>query len=173
MWLQRRLKNCWQKVKADQIKILLEENFPETAFELVENATPQGIVVRGESLVEVMNFLHGHEQLYFDMLSCITGLDNGPQAGTMEVIYNLYSIPNNLHLMVKVVLDREEPAVDSLTERWKTADWQEREVYDMYGIHFNNHPDLRRILMPADWEGFPLRKDYQEQTYYRGMKVKY
>ena len=160
-------------MKAEEIKILLEENFPEKAFEVVENATPQGIVVPAESLVEVMGFLHANDQLYFDMLSCITGLDNGPETGTMEMIYNLYSIPNDLHLMIKVMLDREKPVVDSLVEIWKTADWQEREVYDMYGIHFNNHPDLRRILMPADWEGFPLRKDYEEQTYYRGMKVKY
>lgn len=152
---------------------MLEENFPEKAFELVENATPQGIVVPVESLVDVMSFLQVNEQLYFDMLSCITGLDNGSEAGTMEVIYNLYSIPNDLHLMIKVILQRDTLKVDSLVEIWKTADWQEREVYDMYGIHFNNHPDLRRILMPADWEGFPLRKDYEEQTYYRGMKVKY
>lgn len=160
-------------MKAEEIKILLEENFPEKAFELVENATPQGIVVPVESLVDVMSFLQVNEQLYFDMLSCITGLDNGSEAGTMEVIYNLYSIPNDLHLMIKVILQRDTLKVDSLVEIWKTADWQEREVYDMYGIHFNNHPDLRRILMPADWEGFPLRKDYEEQTYYRGMKVKY
>lgn len=160
-------------MKAEEIKILLEKNFPEKTLELVENASPQGIVIPAESLVEVMRFLHTNDQFYFDMLSCITGLDNGPEEETMEVIYNLYSIPNDLHLMVKVVLQRDDLKVDSLVEIWKTADWQEREVYDMYGIHFNNHPDLRRILMPADWEGFPLRKDYEEQTYYRGMKVKY
>lgn len=160
-------------MKAEEIKSLLEENFKEKDFELVENASPQGLVVPNQFLVEVMHFLHTHELLYFDMLSCITGLDNGLEAGSMEVIYNLYSIPFDLHLMVKVVLDREKPQIDSLVEIWKTADWQEREVYDMYGIHFNNHPDLRRILMPADWEGFPLRKDYKEQTYYRGMKVEY
>lgn len=160
-------------MKAEEIKSLLEENFKEKDFELVENASPQGLIVPNQLLVAVMSFLHTHEQLYFDMLSCMTGLDNGPEAGNMEVIYNLYSIPFDLHLMVKVVLDREKPQIDSLVEIWKTADWQEREVYDMYGIHFNNHPDLRRILMPADWEGFPLRKDYKEQTYYRGMKVEY
>ncbi|NVK83322.1 MAG: NADH-quinone oxidoreductase subunit C [Cytophagia bacterium] len=160
-------------MKAEEIKILLEENFPQKSFEVVENASPQGIVVPAESLVAVMDFLHTNNKLYFDMLSCITGLDNGPEAGNMEVIYNLYSVPNDIHLMIKVILQRDDLKVDSLVEIWKTADWQEREVYDMYGIHFNNHPDLRRILMPADWEGFPLRKDYEEQTYYRGMKVKY
>jgi NADH-quinone oxidoreductase subunit C len=91
----------------------------------------------------------------------------------MEVIYNLYSIPYNHHLTVKVMLDRAEPAVESLTAIWKTADWHEREAYDLLGIRFNNHPDLRRILLPEDWEGHPLRKDYEHQEYYRGIKVEY
>ena len=138
-----------------------------------ENASPKAIIIKAENLAEVMDFLQKDDQLYFDSLSCITGLDNGPEANTMEMIYNLYSIPFDHHLMVKVELPREKPAIDSLCGLWKTADWQEREVYDMYGIHINNHPDLRRILMPADWDGFPLRKDYQEQEYYRGIKVEY
>ncbi|MGW8122697.1 NADH-quinone oxidoreductase subunit C [Roseivirga echinicomitans] len=138
-----------------------------------ENASPKAIIIPAESLVGLMDFLQKNDQLYFDSLSCITGLDNGPEANTMEVIYNLYSIPFNLHLMVKVELGREKLVIDSLCGLWRTADWQEREVFDLYGIHFNNHPDLRRILMPADWDGFPLRKDYQEQEYYRGIKVEY
>ncbi len=92
------------------------------------------------------------------MLSCITGLDNGPEAGTMEVIYNLYSIPHNIGIMLKTVLSRTEPVADSLCSLWKTADWMEREVFDMYGITFRNHPDLRRILLPADWEGYRCAK---------------
>jgi NADH-quinone oxidoreductase subunit C len=91
----------------------------------------------------------------------------------MEVVYNLYSIPFDHHLMIKVILPRENPAVDSVSAIWKTADWHEREVCDMYGITFRNHPDLRRILMPADWEGFPLRKDYKHQEYYRDIKIEY
>jgi len=138
-----------------------------------ENASPKAIVINAKSLVELMGFLQKNDQLYFDSLSCITGLDNGPETNTMEMIYNLYSIPFGHHLMVKIELARENPAIDSLCGLWKTADWQEREVYDMYGIHFSNHPDLRRILMPADWDGFPLRKDYKEQEYYRGIKVEY
>jgi len=136
-----------------------------------ETASPECFELHADRLVEAMKYLHQTEGLYFDSLSCITGLDNGPETGTMEVIYNLYSIPYDHHLMVKVTLPRKEPAIDSLTPIWKTADWQEREVYDLFGIHFNSHPDLRRILLPADWEGFPLRKDYEHQTYYRGVKV--
>jgi NADH-quinone oxidoreductase subunit C len=138
---------------------------------LHENATPKCIEINANGLVETMQYLHGTEKLYFDSLSCITGLDNGVEAGTIEVIYNLYSIPYGHHLMIKVTLGREQPTIVTLASIWKTADWQEREVFDLYGVHFENHPDLRRILLPADWEGFPLRKDYEHQTYYRGIKV--
>lgn len=143
----------------------------ELVVSLNENATPECLEINADHLVETIEYLHGTDGLYFDSLSCITGLDNGPETGTMEVIYNLYSIPFDHHLMLKVTLDRKEGKVDSLTSIWKTADWQEREVFDLLGTHFNNHPDLRRILLPADWEGFPLRKDYEHQTYYRGIKV--
>lgn len=136
-----------------------------------ETATPNCLELHADRLIETMEYLHQTEGFYFDSLSCITGLDNGPENGTLEVIYNLYSIPYDHHLMVKVTLPRKEAFIDSLTPIWKTADWQEREVYDLFGIHFNNHPDLRRILLPADWEGYPLRKDYEHQTYYRGVKV--
>jgi NADH-quinone oxidoreductase subunit C len=107
------------------------------------------------------------------MLSCLTGIDNGPEAATMEVVYNLYSIPFDHHLMIKVILPRENPEIDSVIRIWKTADWHEREIFDMYGIKFISHPDLRRILMPADWQGYPLRKDYKQQEYYRDIKLDY
>ena len=138
-----------------------------------ETATPKAIIVPASELISVCRQFHENPETYFDMLSCVTGLDNGPAAGTMEVAYNLYSIPFNLHLMIKVILDRSNPEVESLTSIWKGADWLERETYDMYGIKFINHPDLRRILNPADWEGYPLRKDYKHQETYHGIKVEY
>jgi NADH-quinone oxidoreductase subunit C len=143
----------------------------EVKFDM--NARPSALILAAEDLLPVCKILHQDPSTYFDMLSCITGIDNGVDARTMEVAYNLYSIPFNLHLMLKVILPRENPSIESVSSVWKTADWLEREVFDMYGIHFKNHPDLRRILMPADWEGFPLRKDYQHQAYYRDIKVEY
>jgi NADH-quinone oxidoreductase subunit C len=137
------------------------------------NATPGIVIIDAAELVNVCKHLHSNPATYFDMLSCITALDNGQQAGTMELIYNLYSIPFNHHLGLKVIMQREDSAVDSLSSIWRTADWHEREAYDMFGIKFNGHPDLRRILMPADWEGFPLRKDYKHQEYYRSIKIEY
>ncbi|HEX6223293.1 MAG TPA: NADH-quinone oxidoreductase subunit C [Chryseolinea sp.] len=138
-----------------------------------ETTSPKAIKVAANDLLPVMGNLHKNPALYFDMLSCVTGVDNGVQSGTMEVVYNLYSIPFDHNLMVKVILPRDNAEVDSVSEIWKTANWQEREIFDMYGVHFRNHPDLRRILMPADWQGHPLRKDYNHQEYYRDIKVAY
>jgi NADH-quinone oxidoreductase subunit C len=154
----------------EQIKSVLTDS---VITNIDEAASPKAIVIGASSLIKVMTLLHDNENLYFDSLSCLTGLDNGEEAGKMEVIYNLYSIPFDHHLMIKVIVDRVNPVLPTITSIWKTADWQEREAYDMLGIKFDDHPDLRRILMPADWDGFPLRKDYKEQEYYRGIKVDY
>lgn len=138
---------------------------------VVANTTPQTIVVT--KLLEVATELFNNPETYFDQLSCVTGIDNGPDAKTMEVIYHLYSIPFNRSLALKVILPRDNPRVLTLASVWKSANWLERETYDMYGIVFEQHPDLRRILMPADWDGYPLRKDYKEQDTYRDVQVKY
>jgi NADH-quinone oxidoreductase subunit C len=137
------------------------------------NCTPTAIKIHKNDLLPVANALHSNSQLFFDMLSCITGIDNGPVTNTMEVAYNFYSIPFNQSIMIKVVIAREIPEIDSLSAIYKTADWHEREMFDMYGITVKGHPDLRRILMPADWEGHPLRKDYKQQDYYRNIKLDY
>jgi NADH-quinone oxidoreductase subunit C len=135
--------------------------------------TPAGIRVSSSDILSVCRELYQHAELYFDMLSCITGIDNGPAAGTIDLAYNLYSIPFNLQLMVKLTIPRDNGSVGSVSSVWRTAEWHEREIYDMFGVHFDHHPDLRRILMPADWEGYPLRKDYKQQEYYRNIKLEY
>ena len=137
---------------------------------VVPNSTPATILVTTDKLVDVARELHNNPGTYFDQLSCVTGVDT---LNSMEVIYHLYSIPFNLSLALKVILPRDNPQVPSLCSVWKSANWLERETYDMYGIIFEQHPDLRRILMPADWEGYPLRKDYKEQETYRDVQVKY
>ena len=138
-----------------------------------ESATPVAVKISKDDLVNVCRQLLEHPSTYFDMLSCLTAIDNGTTANTMEIAYNLYSIPYNLRLMLKVTLPRENPVVESVSHIWKTANWHEREAFDLMGITFSNHPDLRRILLPADWEGHPLKKDYQQQEYYRHVKVAY
>ena len=139
-------------------------------------AQPQ-LTVRIELLKDICFFLRDDERFFFDQLSCLTALDNGPVKNSMEVICHLYSIPFHTFFVLKVETGRgtetELPKVPSIAEVWRTADWHEREAYDLFGIEFTGHPDLRRILLPADWVGFPLRKDYTEQEYYHGIKVAY
>lgn len=138
-----------------------------------EKSSPKAILVPAQDLIKVCTELQQNPEMYFDMLSCLTGIDNGIQANTMEVVYNLYSISFNIHLMLKVILPRENAVIDSVSSIWRTADWHEREAFDMYGITFTNHADLRRILLPADWKGYPLRKDYNHEEYYRNIKIEY
>lgn len=141
---------------------------------VLENISPGAIKVPVKLLTDVCSYLHQEKDLYFDMLACITGIDNGPEAGTMEVVYSLNSIPYGHQLTVKVELSRTEEGLHlpTLTTIWKTADWHEREIFDMLGIKFTDHPDLRRILLPADWTGYPLRKDYVDVENYHGVTVK-
>ncbi|MEJ2005256.1 MAG: NADH-quinone oxidoreductase subunit C [Cyclobacteriaceae bacterium] len=157
------------------MKKLLEEILPAREGELKWNTedTPHSISISPGELHEFMKKLYETEGLYFDMLSCISGIDNGPEAGTMEVIYNLTSIPYEHHLMVKVEVSRESPSVPTVCDIWRTAEWLERETFDLLGIRFEGHPDLRRILLPADWKGYPLRKDYTHEEYYHGIRIAY
>lgn len=144
--------------------------FPDQNFE----PDVDGVIeVSKEILFDVCVYLHETEGLYFDQLACITGLDDRVKNNCYDVVYNLYSIPYEEAITLKVKAEENDPSVPSLVKIWKAADWLEREVYDMYGISFSNHPDLRRILMPANWEGYPLRKDYKTQEYYHGIKVDY
>ena len=130
------------------------------------------LTLPAEQILPVCEFLWKNPSTYFDSLSCLTAIDQGPEAGKMEVIYTLYSIPNHVTLYLRVMLDRAKPSVASVSSVWRTADWHEREAFDFYGIQFEGHPDLRRILLPEDWEGHPLRKDYVEQIKYHGIQVK-
>jgi NADH-quinone oxidoreductase subunit C len=157
-----------------QYAIRIRQEFGDEAVLQNRDVFGQATVeVAPQKIVAIAQWLHGHPDFYFDSLSCLTGIDNGVAANTMEIVYQLYSIPHHAFLALKVTLPREKPVVASVAQVWRTADWHEREAFDMFGIIFENHPDLRRILMPADWQGFPLRKDYQPQELYHDIKVKY
>jgi len=157
----------------DQLLSLVKASCTHGDCIVDDNATPKAIRIDGGDLIAVMNTLLNDPVAYFDMLSCVTGVDNGPDVNTIEIVYNLYSIPFDHHLMIKVTVPRDKGEVESVCSIWKTANWHEREIFDLFGVHFLNHPDLRRILLPADWEGHPMRKDYKHQEYYRNVKVDY
>ena len=106
-------------------------------------------------------YLHDDPDLYFDYLVDVCGVDYlGKKEKRFEVVYHLYSVKHRHAIRLKAEVGEEEPVIDSVTSVWVGAGWHEREAFDLYGIRFNGHPDLRRILMPEDWEGHPLRKDY-------------
>jgi len=155
------------------IQEMLASQFPDLEIETLENATPAGFRVPVEPIVNICRHLHENPATYFDHLACLGVIDHGPEANEMEVSYVLYSIPHDLHLTLQIVLDRAKPEAPSVTPVWKGADWHEREAFDLYGVRFTGHPDLRRILMPADWDGYPMRKDYDEAAAYHGMTIKH
>lgn len=156
------------------------QSLVQKRFGLAEDAasSPLTLLVEAAQLVEVCHFLHDDPAHWFDFLSCLSGVDNGPEARTMEVIYHLYSIPHDHYLTLKVRLPRNRegeslPEVPSVTPIWPGADWPEREVFDLIGIRFTGHLNLRRILCPDDWVGHPLRRDYVVQSIYHGLPVPY
>lgn len=122
------------------------------------------VTVPRESIVDVCRFLktaHG-----FDMLADLCGADRGPEEDPrFEVNYHLFSTKHHNRLRLKVLLSEDEPNVETVSAIWKTADWHERETYDLVGVIFDNHPDLRRILLPSDFDGHALRKDYPLRGY--------
>ena len=112
-------------------------------------------------------------ELNFETCHLVTGIDRGPEEGRIEVVYNLYSRNRDEWLHVRFVLGRPEggrlPELESAAKVWRAADWHERETFDLVGVNFLNHPDLRRILLPDDWDGHPLRKDYVFPVEYHGI----
>ena len=123
------------------------------------------IYVARENIREACALLRDDPQCAFNFLSDITCVDWYPSEPRFEVVYHLLSIPNKERVRLKVRLDSGSPAVESLTSVWPGANYFEREVFDLFGIRFTGHPYLRRILMPEDWEGHPLRKDYPVEGY--------
>lgn len=139
---------------------LLRTTYPEG---VLETSLPQGdalAVVGPEFLTQVMAFLRDDPRLLFNLLVDITAVDYLGRKPRFDVVYHLLSIPFKRRLRIKVRVEDSEPTVDSLTPLWGNANWLEREVWDMYGIRFIGHPDLKRILLYEEFQGHPLRKDY-------------
>ena len=116
------------------------------------------ILIAPEKIRQACRYLKQQEQ--FARLSGITAVDRHPGAPRFEVVYHLHSLERNQRLRLKCRLSGEPPEIDSVTGVWRGADWYEREVYDLFGVVFRDHPNLRRIMLPEDWQGHPLRKDY-------------
>src|SRR5947207_2048034 len=138
----------------------VRERFGEAITEAVATLGQQVIRVKRDSLIELCRFLHDDDEAQFDMCTDVTAVHWPDRAGEeFDIVIQLYSVPKNRRLRVKVSLADGE-ACPSLTAVWKGANWMEREAFDMFGIKFEGHPDLRRILLASDWPGHPLRKEY-------------
>jgi NADH-quinone oxidoreductase subunit C len=171
------------------IHATLKEHFGDRAGTLVELKSPH-IEIEAANLIELCTYLRDEESLDFNMCHCITGVDYGwekpakkkkgeedeaepapPADRGLGVVYHLYSTNAGHIVTLKISLPRENPSVPTVDRLWAGANWLEREVYDMHGIIFEGSRDLRRILLPDDWEGFPLRKDYSFPEDYQGYSM--
>jgi len=126
-------------------------------------------VINPDKWLEIATFILNDNDLKFDYLMCITGYDLG-ESSRFGVAYNFYSTSLKHYIEIRVEID-EDIEISSIANLWNAANWHERETFDLYGIKFSNHPDMKRILLPEDWEGHPLRKDYKTPDYYNGMPV--
>ena len=138
----------------------IKEKFPGSLLEVCTFRGETTLVVRAEDILPLCRFLHDDPEFSFDYLTDLCGVDDSPQEPRFRVVYHLCAMRTRTRLRLKVSLPGADPHVASVVSVWKGADWLEREVFDMFGIIFNGHPDLRRILLTPDWEGHPLRKDY-------------
>lgn len=161
----------------EEIKSILIQKFGEGVIVSEETSGLQpALLIDPDRIADVCLELRDNPKTYFDFLSCLSGVDYGVEANRFGVVYHLASIPYQTQLTLKVSKENNRdldnlPSFTTISSVYHSADWHEREAFDMEGIFFEGHPDLRRILMPDDWEGFPLRKDYKNAEYYKGIKI--
>jgi len=155
-------------MKVENIAALLGAQFGEKIIESKLDSLNPWSVVSPPAILDVCRFLNADGRLLFDHLELLGGVDFKDR---IEVVYILYSMTFRHRYTLKCYLPRENPVVPSVASVWRAADWHERETYDMFGVVFSGHGDLRRILCPDDWEGYPLRKDYKFPDRYGNMPV--
>lgn len=158
-------------MQIDEIYDKLKSRFNEAILDMPEvKAGDRFINILHENLYEVAMYLRDDSELQFDYMMCLSGIDAGKE---LAVTYHIYSYKFDHKIIIKTTVSKDNPKVPSLERVWRTADWHEREAWDMYGIEFTGHHNLIRILNPYDWEGYPLRKDYKTPEFYHDMKVPY
>ncbi len=156
-------------MKEREIFEKLKERFGDNILELKEDIPQPYIKVNRDIIEELSFFLRDNEDLSFDSLICLSGVDYKDH---FTLVYHLFSMSKRHKLVIKTDIDRNKPEIKTVERVWKGANWFEREVYDMFGIIFVGHSDLRRILLPEDWVGYPLRKDYEYPEEYHGITSK-
>lgn len=143
-----------------QIVESLRTEFGEQILEIVEFRGDTTAFVAPDAIVSVCEYLRDHDTYQFNLLAALTAVDHWPEEPRFLVVYQLYSLPNKIFFGLKVPLNSDAAQVPTVETVFPNANWHEREVFDMFGVHFKGHSDMRRILMPQDWEGHPLRKTF-------------
>ena len=144
----------------------LQRERPDRITEIVEAHGELTVILPRQHIVEVCSYLKNQADARFDFLADICGVDRGPEEEPrFEVNYHLFSTTYHHRLRLKVLLNEDDVLVPTVTGVWRTANWHERETYDLFGVIFDGHPDLRRILLPDDWQGHALRKDFPLRGY--------
>ena len=156
------------KTTNENMAELLIQQFPDDINK--ELSSQEHIQIQSKNWLVISTFLRDDPSCLFDSLQCITGVDLGEESD-LEVRYNLHSMTHRHAVEIRISCPRNKAKVPSVESIWRIGDWFERETYDMYGIEFEGHRDLTRILLPDDWEGWPLRKDYEVQETYHGIVV--
>ncbi|MCX6639502.1 MAG: NADH-quinone oxidoreductase subunit C [bacterium] len=146
-----------QRLTDAGLQVTFQETPPEPCLEITS-----------ESLQEAAQLLKSNADLAFDSLLCLSALER-PEF--LETVYHLFSFKHRHHITLKVRCPKDDAVIPTVSEIWPTANWHEREAYDLIGIRYDGHPDLRRILLSEDWEGHPLRKDYQPPAFYHGIPL--
>jgi NADH-quinone oxidoreductase subunit C len=144
----------------DQVVIKLKEKFPKYNFETAEFRNELTVKLDKKNIIKVCQFLKEDEDLQFKLCEDVTAIDWARRKDRFTIVYHIFSLKHNFRLRLKADVDDSDCSIDTVSSVWKSANWAEREVYDMYGIKFNGHPDLRRMYMPEEFEYYPLRKDF-------------
>jgi len=138
----------------------IKDKLPGVQFTTAEFRGELSIILNKKDIVNLSSFLKDDPDLAFNFCEDVTAIDWARRNQRFTMVYHIFSMKNKFRLKLKCDVEEEDCNIDSVSSVWKTADWEERETYDMYGIHFNNHPDLRRMYMPEEFEYYPLRKDF-------------
>jgi NADH-quinone oxidoreductase subunit C len=161
-------------MQPSEIAEKIKNKFPNEVLGITHFGDQISVEVKRERIIDICRYLREDPDIRMDYLSDLCGVDYQGRRYRFEVVYNLYSLKYRHRIRIKALIPEDSPSIDSVVPIWNGANWHERETCDMFGIVFDGHPDLRRILMPEDWEGYPLKKDYPlrgpEGWEYRGYK---
>ncbi|MFQ3573960.1 MAG: NADH-quinone oxidoreductase subunit C [Thermodesulfovibrionales bacterium] len=160
--------------RVTQIVDILKDRFPDEIRDIHDFAGQISVIVKKDRIVDILRFLHDTAELDFDHLQDLCGVDyKDRKSCRFEVVYQLFSIEKGYAIRIRAEVPEDDAVIDTVTSIWEGAGWHERECFDMFGIVFRGHSDLRRVLMPEDWQGYPLRKDYPlkgPQEYWQGFQ---